>query len=111
MAHRIPSAVAPATGRGEQRTHRRADLNRASRPGFLTGALVAAPGVLVTAALLGSAAMLFVASRWSVTLHPLRVLLLSSALMVATGVAFAVSSSFVVLLVLALVGPRNPTGG
>lgn len=70
-----------------------------------------AVGYLVTAALLGSAAMLLVASRWTATFTPTRVLVLSAALMVATGAAFAVSSTFVVLLALALVGPLNPTGG
>lgn len=68
-------------------------------------------GVLLTAMLLGSAAM----TLWmgaSLSHLPRRMLLLAGAgLMVLTGVVFGTTRSFAVLLVASLVGTINPTSG
>lgn len=68
-------------------------------------------GWLVTATLLGSAAMLLAVTRRPDVLTPRRVLLLSSVLMVATGLAFSSTGVLLVLVPLAIIGPLNPTGG
>ncbi len=68
-------------------------------------------GLVVTATLLGSASVLLAVTRWPGLLTPLRVLSLCGALMVLTGVAFAVTGNLAVLIPLAVVGPLNPTGG
>jgi MFS family permease len=68
-------------------------------------------GVIVAATLVGSALLTigvgFVADRW----EPRRVLLGGTALMIATGVAFACCTSFWPLLVVAVVGTLNPSAG
>ena len=68
-------------------------------------------GVVATAALFGSALLTlgvgFLASR-----HDVRSLLMAaSALMLASGVAYAVASDYAVLLIIAFVGTINPSGG
>ncbi|MBV8029961.1 MAG: MFS transporter [Betaproteobacteria bacterium] len=70
-----------------------------------------AVGVLSTATLLGSALATLAVGRWGKR-FPLRELLLASALLMAgTGVAFASLSALWPLLVVAFVGPLNPSGG
>ena len=68
-------------------------------------------GWLVSATLLGSAAMLLGVTYWPQVLTPHRVLVLLGCLMTATGIAFAFTAALVVLLPLAIVGPLNPSGG
>ncbi len=68
-------------------------------------------GAIVTATLLGSAALTLavglVADRWTTR----GVLLGASALMLATGIGFATFSEFWPLLVIAFAGTLNPTSG
>ncbi|MGE5639856.1 MAG: MFS transporter [Clostridia bacterium] len=70
-----------------------------------------AVGVLSTAALLGSALATLAVGRWGKG-FPMRRLLLGSALvMVLTGLGFASLSALWPLLVVAFLGPLNPSGG
>jgi MFS family permease len=68
-------------------------------------------GIVATAALLGSALMTLaiglVGGRWDQR----RLLMAASGLMVATGLAFAWSSTYSVILLIALVGTINPSAG
>ena len=68
-------------------------------------------GAVITASLLGSAiftvATGFVAHR----IAPARLLIYASWVMIATGLAFGVTTSFVALLVIGFVGTLNPSGG
>jgi MFS family permease len=68
-------------------------------------------GVLSTATLLGSALATLAVGRWGHR-HPLRRLLLAAAvLMAVTGLGFATFESLWPLLVVAFLGPLNPSGG
>jgi MFS family permease len=68
-------------------------------------------GVLSTATLFGSALATLAVGRWGHR-FPLRRLLLGAALlMLATGLGFATLSSLWPLLVVAFLGPLNPSGG
>ena len=68
-------------------------------------------GVLSTATLLGSALATLAVGRWGHQ-HSLRRLLLAAAvLMAATGLGFAAFDSLWPLLVVAFLGPLNPSGG
>ena len=68
-------------------------------------------GVIATAALLGSALLTlgagFLAARYDVR----ALLLAASALMIASGLAYAAANDYAVLLVVAFVGTINPSGG
>src|SRR5947209_255187 len=68
-------------------------------------------GAIVTSTLIGTALLTLwagmVANRYSVR----RLLLAASLLMAATGAAFAVTSAFWPLLLIAFVGTMNPTAG
>jgi len=68
-------------------------------------------GVIATAALLGSAlltlAVGFLAARYGVR----GLLLAASALMMASGLAYAAANDYALLLVVAFVGTINPSGG
>ena len=68
-------------------------------------------GVVATVALLGSALMTLgiglLGSRWDQR----KLLLVASGLMFATGLAFACSSTYAVVLLVALVGTINPSSG
>lgn len=68
-------------------------------------------GALSTAALVGSAALTLGVGLVSHRVAPRRVLLASSALMLATGFGFAWLDAFALLLVVAFVGTLNPSGG
>jgi MFS family permease len=68
-------------------------------------------GAIVTATLLGSAALTLAVGLLAHHLPGRSVLLASSALMIATGVAFAAVTSFWPLLVVAFVGTVNPSAG
>jgi MFS family permease len=68
-------------------------------------------GVVATAALLGSALLTlgagFLAARYDVR----ALLMAASALMIASGLAYAAANDYAVLLVVAFVGTINPSGG
>ena len=68
-------------------------------------------GVVATAALLGSALLTlgagFLAARYDVR----ALLIVASALMIASGLAYAAANDYAVLLVVAFVGTINPSGG
>jgi MFS family permease len=82
-------------------------------PGYVLG-LGLGPrhvGAVVTATLLGSAALTLAAGLSGHRFGARRLLLAGCVLMALTGVGFAVASSFAVVLVLAFVGTVNPSGG
>jgi len=68
-------------------------------------------GAVVTASLLGSAALTLTVGVWAHRFSPARLLVLSSLLMIVTGVAFGLSTPFVVLLIVAAIGTMNPSAG
>ena len=68
-------------------------------------------GVIATAALLGSALMTLSIGFLGARYAERTLLLLASALMVATGVAFAAAQDYAVLLLVAFVGTINPSAG
>jgi hypothetical protein len=68
-------------------------------------------GLLSTTTLLGSAAATLAAGRWGHRFALRRLLLGAALLMVATGLGFATLSALWPLLVVALIGPLNPSGG
>lgn len=68
-------------------------------------------GVIATAALLGSALMTLGIGFLGAAVGRRRLLGLASALMVATGFAFAATHSYAVLLVVAFAGTINPSAG
>ncbi len=68
-------------------------------------------GVLATATLLGSALSTLAIGAWGHRVHHGRLLLGAALLMCTTGFAFAASSTFWPLLVVAFVGTLNPSAG
>ncbi len=68
-------------------------------------------GVLSTVALLGSALMTLGIGLIGARFDHRSLLIAASALMVATGLAFAASSNFAMVLLVALVGTLNPSSG
>ena len=68
-------------------------------------------GVVATTALFGSALMTLGIGLLGASVGRRRLLTLASALMVATGLAFAVSGSYAVLLLVAFIGTVNPSSG
>ena len=68
-------------------------------------------GVVATLALFGSAVLTLAIGYLGGSLGHRRVLLAASALMAATGLAYATASDYTVLLVVAFVGTINPSGG
>jgi len=68
-------------------------------------------GALATATLLGSALATMAIGAWGHRFHHGQLLLAAAMLMAATGIAFAVSSSFWPLLLIAFVGTLNPSSG
>jgi MFS family permease len=68
-------------------------------------------GAIVSATLLGSAALTILVGVASPRLEGRRVLLLASVLMLATGLGFAGLQAFWPLLVVALLGTLNPSSG
>ncbi len=75
------------------------------------GLSAAQVGAVVTATLLGSAALTLAVGLGGRRLPERTVLLGASLLMLATGVAFAGVSEFPLLLLVAFVGTLNPSGG
>ncbi len=70
-----------------------------------------AVGVVSTATLLGSATSLVLISRFAMHLKPLRVLIAMGLFMAFTGIVFATTGSLVALVLVALIGPLNPSTG
>jgi MFS family permease len=68
-------------------------------------------GVIATLALLGSALLTLAVGVLGARHDHRRLLLAASALMVATGLAYAAASEYAVLLLVAFVGTINPSGG
>jgi MFS family permease len=68
-------------------------------------------GIVATAALLGSALMTLGIGLLGTRYAERTLLLLASALMVATGIAFASAETYAVLLLVAFVGTINPSAG
>ena len=68
-------------------------------------------GLLSTATLLGSALATLAVGRWGHRFPIRRMLLAAAALMAATGLGFATLESLWPLLVVAFLGPLNPSGG
>ncbi|SEA52288.1 MFS transporter [Acidovorax soli] len=68
-------------------------------------------GALATATLLGSALATIAIGAWGHRFHHGRLLLGAALLMAATGFAFAASSAFWPLLLIAFVGTLNPSSG
>src|SRR5215475_11260509 len=68
-------------------------------------------GAIVTATLLGSAALTLAVGLVADRLPQRSVLLASSALMLATGLGFALATGFWPLLAVAFVGTLNPSSG
>ncbi len=68
-------------------------------------------GIVATATLLGSAAVTLGVGLAAARLEPRRTLLAAAMLMALTGIAFASSSSFWPLLMVAFVGTLNPSAG
>jgi MFS family permease len=68
-------------------------------------------GVVATVALLGSALMTLGIGVMGARLDQRRLLIAASGLMVVTGILFAMSSTYAVVLVVALVGTINPSAG
>jgi MFS family permease len=67
-------------------------------------------GVIVTGMLLGSAVLTMFTGTWGWRFQRRLLLRAGALLMVATGIVFATSTTFVVLLVLGVVGTMNPSG-
>jgi MFS family permease len=68
-------------------------------------------GAIVAGTLLGSAVLTTVVGLFSHRLDPRRVLIASSALMLATGLGFGALASFWPIFVVAVVGTLNPSAG
>ncbi len=68
-------------------------------------------GLLATTTLLGSALATLAVGAWGHRFHSSSLLSFAAVLMAATGVAFAASSAFWPLLVIAFVGTLNPSSG
>ena len=68
-------------------------------------------GAVITASLLGSAVFTIGAGLIAHRLAPARLLVYASCIMIATGFAFGVSTSFIALLVIGFLGTMNSSAG
>lgn len=68
-------------------------------------------GAVVTASLLGSAVLTLAVGVRGHQILRRRLLQIVSVLMIATGIAFSVTTTFVALLIVAAIGTMNPSGG
>lgn len=68
-------------------------------------------GIVATLALLGSAVTTLAIGFLGAAADPRRLLIAASGLMIATGLAFAVSETYALVLLVALVGTVNPSSG
>jgi predicted MFS family arabinose efflux permease len=68
-------------------------------------------GAVITASLFGSAIFTIATGLVAHRIAPARLLVYSSCVMIASGVAFGVTTSFVALLVIGFLGTLNPSAG
>ena len=68
-------------------------------------------GAVVTASLLGSAVLTIAVGVRAHRILRRRLLQVVSVLMIATGIAFSITTTFVALIIVALIGTMNPSGG
>ncbi|MHB1090314.1 MAG: MFS transporter [Ilumatobacteraceae bacterium] len=68
-------------------------------------------GTIVTASLLGSAILTIAVGVRAHRMLRRRLLQIVSVLMIATGIAFSITTTFVALIIVALIGTMNPSGG
>ncbi|MFA5774856.1 MAG: MFS transporter [Ilumatobacteraceae bacterium] len=68
-------------------------------------------GAVVTASLLGSAALTFAVGVRGHGVRRRQLLQIVSLLMIATGIAFSFATTFVVLVIIAAIGTMNPSAG
>ncbi|MSO59349.1 MAG: MFS transporter [Ilumatobacteraceae bacterium] len=68
-------------------------------------------GSVIASSLLGSAVLTLSVGFWAHRLSPARLLILSTLVMISTGIAFGLSSPFLLLLVIAAIGTMNPSAG
>jgi len=68
-------------------------------------------GAVVTASLLGSSVLTIAVGFWAHRIMRRRLLQVVSLLMIATGIAFSLTTTFVALIIVALIGTMNPSGG
>ncbi len=68
-------------------------------------------GAVVTASLLGSAVLTIAVGVRAHRIPRRRLLQIVSVLMIATGIAFSITTAFVALMIVALIGTMNPSGG
>lgn len=82
-------------------------------PGFLLalGLSGAQIGAVVTASLLGSAVATILVGIYGHRIAPARLLAMAALLMIATGIAFGLASSFIALLFVGVIGTMNPSAG
>jgi MFS family permease len=82
-------------------------------PGFLLalGLSGVQIGAVVTASLLGSALTTILVGNYGHRIAPARLLAMVALLMAATGVAFSLASSFVLILIIGIIGTMNPSAG
>lgn len=82
-------------------------------PGFLLvlGLSGVQIGAVVTASLLGSAVATILVGIYGNRIAPARLLAMAALLMIATGIAFGLASSFIALLFVGVIGTMNPSAG
>src|SRR5215207_6448778 len=68
-------------------------------------------GLIASAALFGSALLTLAIGFFGVRFDHRQLLIGAACLMVATGIAFAIANDYAILLVIALLGTVNPSGG
>lgn len=68
-------------------------------------------GAVVTASLLGSATLTIAVGMRAHRMLRRQLLQIVSVLMIATGIAFSITTTFVALIVVAVIGTMNPSGG
>lgn len=68
-------------------------------------------GAIVTASLLGSAVLTIAVGVRAHRMLRRRLLQVVSLLMIATGIAFSITTTFVALIIVAAIGTMNPSGG
>ncbi|TRZ79506.1 MAG: MFS transporter [Actinobacteria bacterium] len=84
-----------------------------SLPGFLLalGLSGLQIGAVVTASLLGSAIATIMVGIFGHRIAPARLLAMAALLMTLTGIAFGLASSFVLILIIGVIGTMNPSAG
>lgn len=68
-------------------------------------------GAVITASLFGSAIFTIGTGLITHRIAPARLLIYASCIMIATGIAFGITTSFIALLVIGFLGTMNPSAG